>query len=322
MNCKDSLLSMSRSYIVVPRDVPPENFKSVPETLRVKKTPGLCLARSLLLLTLVLCLAAGAVSGIYLAYEGYRSRARPQPVLLENHQFVGDQPREVIDHHEELYLAVQLESNVTVYRRQKSDPCEKSPCLNGGSCESHDNVFTCYCPPGYLGDLCNTSQGRGSVRLGRQSHLTFSSSLLTRDSIASLRLSFRPSHTDTGLILLTGNFSVRLSDGHMVVSYGASHYQYVGVSLAWHDLTVSTYHGDMMVQLDDSSPLTASLAPPPGHTVLGHLLCLGDCQGDSSGARACFRDLRFGHQTLSFISEQESLLKDFKDVEQCLESED
>ena len=29
-----------------------------------------------------------------------------------------------------------------------------SPCHNGGSCETHDGVFTCYCPPGFAGKLC------------------------------------------------------------------------------------------------------------------------------------------------------------------------
>ena len=32
--------------------------------------------------------------------------------------------------------------------------CHPSPCHNGGSCESHDGVFTCYCPPGFAGSLC------------------------------------------------------------------------------------------------------------------------------------------------------------------------
>ena len=32
--------------------------------------------------------------------------------------------------------------------------CHPSPCHNGGSCESHDGVFTCYCPQGFAGSLC------------------------------------------------------------------------------------------------------------------------------------------------------------------------
>ena len=116
MTSSSSLLSMSRSYIIVPSDVPPENFKSVPETLRVKRRPGLCVLRSLLLLTLLLCLAAGAVSGIYLAYEGFLGT---ETVLQPQDQFVGDQPREDRDHHEDLYLAVRLEGKSAEQIRQE-----------------------------------------------------------------------------------------------------------------------------------------------------------------------------------------------------------
>ena len=32
--------------------------------------------------------------------------------------------------------------------------CHPTPCHNGGTCESHDGVFTCYCPQGFAGSLC------------------------------------------------------------------------------------------------------------------------------------------------------------------------
>ena len=318
MTSSDSLLSMSRSYIIVPRDVPPENFKSVPETLRVKRRPGLCVLRSLLLLTLLLSLTAGAVSGIYLAYEGFLPRT--ETALQQQDQFVGDQPREDRDHHEDLYLAVRLEGNITEYRR-RPEPCAESPCANGGHCESHDGVFSCLCGPGYHGNLCQlASQTGGRVRLTAHSHITFSSSSLAKKTRAVVRLSFRPSSTRAGLILTTGHLALLLQEGFLLVKYRDSLYHLAQVSLTWHNLTISTYHSDILVQLDHTSSLTESL--PAGEPVVGDLLCLGDCHGDDSGMTGCVGDLTFGQQPVSFVREQESLLTDHQDIGQCSGSED
>ena len=51
-----STLRKSRNYIVVPRDVPPENFISVPETQKERKTG---LVRCLLIPVLVFLVIAG-----------------------------------------------------------------------------------------------------------------------------------------------------------------------------------------------------------------------------------------------------------------------
>ena len=32
--------------------------------------------------------------------------------------------------------------------------CESNPCENGGTCTQHDTNFTCTCPSGYSGRLC------------------------------------------------------------------------------------------------------------------------------------------------------------------------
>ena len=273
--------------------------------------------RSLLLLTLLLCLAAGAVSGIYLAYEGFLGT---ETVLQPQDQFVGDQPREDRDHHEDLYLEVRLEGNITEYRRRPS-PCAESPCANGGHCESHDGVFSCHCGPGYHGELCQLArQGGGRVRLSSQSQITFSSSLLAQRTSASIRLAFRPSQTRAGLLLLTGHLALQLQEGFLVVKYRESLYHLAEVSLAWHNLTISTYHSDIMVQLDHTTSLTESL--PPGQPVVGDLLCLGDCHGNNSGLTGCVGDLSFGQQLVSFLAEQESLITDLRDIGQCSGSED
>ena len=36
------------------------------------------------------------------------------------------------------------------------NPCQSSPCLNGGSCQVNGNNFFCQCPVGFSGTRCET----------------------------------------------------------------------------------------------------------------------------------------------------------------------
>lgn len=36
------------------------------------------------------------------------------------------------------------------------DECASNPCQNGGMCNDRANSYTCSCPPGYLGQHCET----------------------------------------------------------------------------------------------------------------------------------------------------------------------
>jgi hypothetical protein len=40
--------------------------------------------------------------------------------------------------------------------------CHPTPCHSGGTCETHDGVFTCYCPPGFAGSLCQHDLSKSS----------------------------------------------------------------------------------------------------------------------------------------------------------------
>ncbi|MEE6524359.1 hypothetical protein FKM82_023781 [Ascaphus truei] len=33
-------------------------------------------------------------------------------------------------------------------------PCDSDPCLNGGRCEAQEEMYSCVCPTGFSGRLC------------------------------------------------------------------------------------------------------------------------------------------------------------------------
>ena len=41
-----------------------------------------------------------------------------------------------------------------------SNPCNSSPCGNGGTCTSFDTFFQCTCQPGYTGEVCQIEIGK------------------------------------------------------------------------------------------------------------------------------------------------------------------
>ncbi|KPP67350.1 zonadhesin-like [Scleropages formosus] len=48
----------------------------------------------------------------------------------------------------------------------KQSPCLSSPCLNGGTCQESDSGFTCLCPEGFEGTLCEAEEVREGLGPG------------------------------------------------------------------------------------------------------------------------------------------------------------
>jgi len=323
MRQKYSTLSRSRTYIVVPRNVPPENFLSVPETQKERRTCCFLL-RSVLIPVLVLLVTAGLLSGLGWLVYGYHSSLQ-ETVKWTGRQDQGDtEPSAVVSQYTE----------VIVHQNTTSVPssCSSSPCLGGGTCESHDGTFTCYCVPGRGGQFCEAvvkSSPRGSLLVGQFSGQSYVKlrSVATAGPRTSIRIKLRTVQTD-GVILFsfldTGNLSLSLVGGHLQFRYhlGEDHlvlqspYQ---VNLgSWHNLVLQTYHGDVMLKLDTQEPILGSLQG--GKLAgLGSEVSMGGVSqsGGVQGFQGCLKDLKFGHQAVSLVSKAEPLLIEERGVGEC-----
>ena len=145
--------------------------------------------------------------------------------------------------------------------------CSFKPCEEGGTCEEHDNTFTCHCAPGRAGKYCELSEDTRNTQAGftGTSYISLSPqmSTVTRTSI---ELSFRTFHSEGILVLWLGHtdwLSVAVVRGYVEVSYelGSGFTQLVSsqpVSLGqWHSLVFRRYHRDAMMQLDKGEVVTS-----------------------------------------------------------------
>ena len=311
MSSEKSLLSMSRSYIIVPRDVPPENFKSVPEAIKVSKTPVRCVARNIIFLLLIVCLTAGVISGVYLAFEQSRNKnAKVEDVKNENiNKHIGDD-------HQLLYSPIETDGNKTVYIKHSIsgtihvDPCLSSPCQGGGSCESHDATFTCYCPPTRWGSRCQ-GKTEGGIKFNQNSFLRIKASL-NNSPQSKINFQVKQNEENFGTLLQTGNIMIRMKNCALEVNHGQEQTLLTNITGGvWNNVSLSSYHQDVMIRINEDNPITVSV----DHKIED--ICLGDCLEISDGFVGCVQDLRVGYHLVSVLSGQEPLLSDKRHIEHC-----
>lgn len=320
MGSEKSLLSMSTSYsIIVPRDVPPENFKSVPEAIKVRKTRGRCVARNLIFLLLIVCLTAGLISGVYLAFEQSRNKNRKveenmfEDVKKENmDKYIGDD-------HQLLYSPMETDGNQTVYIKHsitgtiQVDPCLSSPCQGGGSCESHDGTFSCYCPPGRRGSRCQ-ERSEGGIKFNQKSFLKLKATV-NNSPQTKIIFQFQPSEKVSGIILQTGNLVMRVMDNQLELRLGKDQILVKNIPRnVWTNVSVFSYHRDVMIKINKDNPVTVSL------NFKVEDICLGDCLEESEGFVGCVQGLRVGYHLVSVLSGQEPLVTDKRNIQRCSEA--
>ena len=174
---------MTNTRLVLPRNVPPENFKSATELYtRSRRRPSACcrlvmlvsvvmIVSSLLIFTLLSAVSLPASDGsdtpdcgpgltreLCHCEGGHNCTICPEG-REERQEGCRDLTQEEEEEEEEEVLMAdradrEVERCVTVCDLSPPSPCLSSPCQAGGSCEDHDGTFTCYCREGRGGQLC------------------------------------------------------------------------------------------------------------------------------------------------------------------------
>ena len=141
------------------------------------------------------------------------------------------------------------------------DPCSEATCQGGGTCESHDGTFTCYCPKTRTGKFCerelvssvseHVSGFTGSTRVS-----LVNTGYKHNTPKYSIRFRFKPLSGE-GVIVHSGDTLIALHNGHLQLSYGHGNSSetlvlqssYPLTLNTWHEASIQTYHADVMMQV-------------------------------------------------------------------------
>uniref|UniRef100_A0AAQ5Z525 Agrin n=1 Tax=Amphiprion ocellaris TaxID=80972 RepID=A0AAQ5Z525_AMPOC len=148
----------------------------------------------------------------------------------------------------------------THHKPQK--PCDSHPCLHGGTCEDDGNDFSCKCPAGRGGSVCEKGESASYFipSFGGQSYLAFQT--MSAYHTVRIAMEFRASEM-TGLLLYNGQdgkkdfISLALVSGRMELRFNTGSGTGTLVSKVqvsqgrWHQLVVTRNRRNAMLSVDN-----------------------------------------------------------------------
>uniref|UniRef100_A0A3Q1CUZ5 Agrin n=1 Tax=Amphiprion ocellaris TaxID=80972 RepID=A0A3Q1CUZ5_AMPOC len=146
----------------------------------------------------------------------------------------------------------------THHKPQK--PCDSHPCLHGGTCEDDGNDFSCKCPAGRGGSVCEKVIKYFIPSFGGQSYLAFQT--MSAYHTVRIAMEFRASEM-TGLLLYNGQdgkkdfISLALVSGRMELRFNTGSGTGTLVSKVqvsqgrWHQLVVTRNRRNAMLSVDN-----------------------------------------------------------------------
>ena len=216
--------------------------------------------------------------------------------------------------------------------KKRRGPCSSSPCLGGGSCESHDGTFTCYCTEGRTGQFCEKAVDKADIQTAGftgQSFVMIKNPAMTGPR-SSVVMRFKPLKEDGVIMFSTSdndqsvrNISLSLRSGFVEFRYKepSGHLTLLSSSRIvpgyWHSLSLHTYHGDAMLQLDQEDPVLGTFGRGK-ISGLGPRVNIGGKTPESAdGYHGCVSHLRLGQHSVSFNSPRGSLLLESEGLTSC-----
>ena len=304
MSAKYSSLRKSRTQIIVPRNVDPENFVTVKETQKLKRS---ALWKAVIPI-LIFFVTVGIVAGS--AFILYFSQDQDTLKWPKKTKFLETEGENIIYRKSSLKLPEKLE--IISKQENSNSMCATSPCLNGGSCESHDGTFSCYCPQGFGGKLCDIEQR--AVAFSEESYVTITTSnkVARSESRKSIKLQLRTSKSE-GVILQRGNFSLSIVKSFIQLRIGQLDLECPEQLILdeWHTIELHTYHGDIMLRVDKGQPLVRSL-----HTSREREHMISD-NLTIGGFTGCIQGLEVDNQLVNLLAVSDPLIKDMNNVTEC-----
>uniref|UniRef100_F7CAL5 Agrin n=1 Tax=Ornithorhynchus anatinus TaxID=9258 RepID=F7CAL5_ORNAN len=149
--------------------------------------------------------------------------------------------------------------------RSPPRPCDSHPCLHGGTCHNEDKDFTCNCPAGWGGAVCEQAVHYSIPAFGGQSYLAFR--VLRAYHTVRVAMEFRAMEPQ-GLLLYNGQnrgkdfISLALVRGFVELRFNTGSgtgtvTSKVPVELGkWHQLVVSRNRRSGSLSVDGEPPVT------------------------------------------------------------------
>ncbi|XP_064586830.1 agrin isoform X4 [Zonotrichia leucophrys gambelii] len=195
-------------------------------------------------------------------------------------------------------------------------PCESQPCLHGGTCQDDGHRFTCSCPPGTGGDLCEKAPSGSMPSFGGSSVLAFR----TMRAYHTVRISMEFRALEPrGLLLYNAQrhgkdfISLALLGGFVELRFDTGSGTGTVTSRVpvepgrWHRLLVTRNRRTGTLAVDGEPPVSGH--SPPGTDGLNldtelfiggvpheHMALVAERTGVTSGLRGCVRALAINNR--------------------------
>ncbi|XP_067381825.1 agrin isoform X9 [Channa argus] len=148
----------------------------------------------------------------------------------------------------------------TMLHHKLQKPCDSHPCLHGGTCEDDGNDFSCKCPAGRGGSVCEKVIKYFIPSFGGQSYLAFQT--MSAYHTVRIAMEFRASEM-TGILLYNGQdgkkdfISLALVNGRVELRFNTGSGTGTVVSTVqisqgrWHQLVVTRNRRNAMLSVDN-----------------------------------------------------------------------